>query len=201
MLPGLGWHDRVLDVLEVVRLDRPVCPCAGRSTLLDDFGHTTGRRDGHHLAPVRKEKPAARPQRTFSQPQSDQMAKMAFCHGHGWPRRGLALLACAVCHGWSWTPSHRVPTRLPPSRLHLKAARDGSDSNSEFRRDRGSGGEAIDDSSARATVPSDATSGSDKPAASSRGGPSSAISQRQRKAPAPLNAQDADQPTCHIRPS
>ena len=37
MLPGLGWHDRVLDVLEVVRLDRPVCPCAGRSTLLDDF--------------------------------------------------------------------------------------------------------------------------------------------------------------------
>ena len=82
---------------------------------------------------------------------------MAVCHGHGWPRRGLALLACAVCHGWSWTLSHRVPTRLPPSRLHLKAARDGSDSNSEFRRDRGSGGEAIDDSSARATVPSDAT--------------------------------------------
>ena len=41
MLSGLGWHDRVLDVLEVVRLDRPVCPCAGRSTLLDDFGHTT----------------------------------------------------------------------------------------------------------------------------------------------------------------
>ena len=39
MLPGLGWHDCVLDVLEVVRLDRPVCPCASRSTLLDDFGH------------------------------------------------------------------------------------------------------------------------------------------------------------------
>ena len=73
---------------------------------------------------------------------------------HGW-RRGLALLACAVCHGWSWTPAHRMPTRLPPSRFHLKAAR--SDSNSELRRDRGSGGAAIDDSSARATVPADAT--------------------------------------------
>ena len=55
MLPGLGWHDRVLDVLEVVRLDRPVCPRAGRNTLLGDFGHTTGRRDGHHLAPICKE--------------------------------------------------------------------------------------------------------------------------------------------------
>ena len=43
MLPGLGWHDRVLDVLEVVGLDRPVCPRASRNTLLDDFGHTTGR--------------------------------------------------------------------------------------------------------------------------------------------------------------
>ena len=49
MLSGLRWHDRVLDVLEVVGLDRPVCPRASRSTLLDDFGHTTGRRDGHHL--------------------------------------------------------------------------------------------------------------------------------------------------------
>ena len=55
MLPGLGWHDRVLDVLEVVGLDRPVCPRASRNTLLDDFGHTTGRRDGHHLAPICKE--------------------------------------------------------------------------------------------------------------------------------------------------
>ena len=32
-----------------------MCPRAGRNTLLDDFGHTTGRRDGHHLAPVCKE--------------------------------------------------------------------------------------------------------------------------------------------------
>jgi len=55
MLSGLGWHDRVLDVLEVVRLDRPVCPRASRNTLLDDFGHTTGRRNGHHLTPVREE--------------------------------------------------------------------------------------------------------------------------------------------------
>ena len=55
MLPGLGWRDRVLDMLEVVGLDRPVCPRAGRNTRLDDFGHTTGRRDGHHLTPVREE--------------------------------------------------------------------------------------------------------------------------------------------------
>ena len=55
MLPGLGRRDRVLDMLEVVGLDRPVRPRAGRNTRLDDFGHTTGRRDGHRLAPVREE--------------------------------------------------------------------------------------------------------------------------------------------------
>ena len=38
MLSGLGWHDRVLDVLEVVGLDRPVCPHASRDTLLDRGG-------------------------------------------------------------------------------------------------------------------------------------------------------------------
>ena len=35
MLSGLGWCDRVLDVLEVVGLDQPVCPRAGRNTLFD----------------------------------------------------------------------------------------------------------------------------------------------------------------------
>ena len=49
VLSGLGRYHRVLDVLEVVGLDRPVRSRAGGDALLDDLGNATSRRDGHHL--------------------------------------------------------------------------------------------------------------------------------------------------------
>ena len=52
VLPGLGRYHRVLDVLEVVGLDRPVRSRAGGDALLDDLGNATSRRDGHHLPPL-----------------------------------------------------------------------------------------------------------------------------------------------------
>ena len=56
VLPGLGRYHRVLDVLEVVGLDRPVRSRAGGDALFDDLGNATSRRDGHHLPPMRQER-------------------------------------------------------------------------------------------------------------------------------------------------
>ena len=56
VLPGLGRYHRVLDVLEVVGLDRPVRSRAGGDALFDDLGNATSRRDGHHLPPIRQER-------------------------------------------------------------------------------------------------------------------------------------------------
>ena len=45
MLPGLGRDHRILDVLEVVGLDRPVRPRTGGDALSDDLGNATSHRD------------------------------------------------------------------------------------------------------------------------------------------------------------